>query len=92
MTYKTLHRRERSSPHAVQLIDTTTGEVLAEQSRRLSAHYARIQIRPQSRAVAHPTRSGRPVVREAADLLWAVLLVFLMGLLLWILSGNIAQA
>lgn len=72
--------------HIVQLIDATTGEVLVEQSRRLSAHYARIRAHRQSRGQPHAVRWRLPLSREAAHFMLAGFLVTLMGLLLWALS------
>jgi hypothetical protein len=68
------------------IIDTTTGEVLAERDKRLAQHYYQVQ-RADHRSRQRMTLGRRPLLtREAGDLLVAGSLVALMGVALWMLA------
>jgi hypothetical protein len=68
------------------IIDTTTGEVLAERDKRLAQHYYQVR-QSDHRSQKRVALGRRPLLtREACDLLVAGSLVTLMGVALWMLA------
>jgi hypothetical protein len=68
------------------IIDTGTGEILAERDKRLAQHYYQVQ-RADHRSRQRVALARQPLLtREACDLLVAGSLVTLMGVMLWTLA------